>query len=176
MTLLAVLAKACGIALLMGAMLGAYAWSAMAEPLKSRVLRQAKWLAIPGYIGLFLWAAIFGFGVLAWGCDPVFGGWTRTPLLQGVVTSEILSCREAPIQARGKPELRATFPDLPDQWSQVYRHYDAASGLPPDTGKVWIGTLDGRAHQVSKSQLEFRAVPPRRGTPWWQPEEASDSW
>ncbi len=175
-TLFAVLAKACGIALLMGALLGAYAWSAMDEPRRSRVLRQAKWLAMPGYLGLFLWASIFAYGMLAWGCDPLFGGWTRTPLMPGLVTSEILACSEAPIQARGKPDLRAAFPELPEQWSLVYRHYDEVSGLPRDTSKVWIGTMDSRAYQVPKSQLEFRPVPPRRGTPWWQPEEASDSW
>jgi hypothetical protein len=176
MTLLAVLVKACGIALLMGALMGAFAWSTIDEPLKSRVLQQAKWLMLPGYVGLFLWAGIFGYGMLAWGCDPVFGGWTRTPLMQGLVTSEILSCREVQLQARGTPEARAEFPDLPDQWSQVYLHYDRVSGLPPDTSKVWLGTLDGRAYQVQKSRLQFRAVPPRRGMPWWQPQEAGDSW
>jgi hypothetical protein len=175
-TILAVLAKASGIALLMGALLGAWAWSALEEPRRSLILRQAKWLVLPGYVGVTLWAAIFGFGMLAWGCDPLFGGWTRTPLFQGLIASEIRSCRDTPIQARGKPELRAQFPHLPEHWSQVYRHYDKASGLAPDTSKLWVGSLDGRVYQFPKDQLEFRAVPPRRGTPWWQPEEAGDSW
>lgn len=176
MTALAILAKASGIALLMGALMGAWAGNALDEPRRTEILRQAKWLVVPGYVGLFLWVAIFGFGVLAWGCDPLFGGWTRTPLFPGIITSEILSCSERPVQARGKPGLRTEFPDLPEHWSQVYVHYDRAIGLPSDTSKVWIANLDGRVSQVPKSQLEFRPVPVRRGTPWWQPEEASDSW
>jgi hypothetical protein len=175
-TALAVIAKASGIALLMGALLGGWAWSALDEPRRSLILRQAKWLVIPGYVGVFLWAAIFGFGLFAWGCDPVFGGWTRTPLLHGSIAPEVLSCGDTPLQARGKAELRAEFPYLPNLWSQVYRDYDAAAGLTPDPAKVWIGTIDGRVYHVPKVQLEFRAVPPRRGTPWWQPEEASDAW
>ena len=148
----------------------------MDEPRRSVILRQAKWLVIPGYAGLFLWVVIFGYGVFARGCDPAFGGWIRTPLFQGFIASEILSCAETPLQARGKPELRAQFPYLPEHWSQVYRHYDQASGFAPDTAKVWIATLDNRVYHVPKTQLEFRAVPPRRGMPWWQPEEASESW
>ena len=113
MTSLAVLAKASGIALLMGALLGAWAWSALEEPRRSLILRQAKWLVLPGYVGVFLWAAIFGFGMLAWGCDPLFGGWTRTPLFHGLITSEILSCGTPPYKRGAKPELRAEFPHLP---------------------------------------------------------------
>lgn len=176
MTVLGVLAKACGIALLMGALLGAFAWNGLDEPRRSRILLQAKWLVVTGYAGVFFWAAAFGYGVLVWGCDPLFGGWIRTPLFHGVITSEILSCRETPLQARGKPQLRAQFPNLPEYWSQVYGHYDEVTEVTSDTGKVWIADIDGLAQQVPKVQLEFRTIPPRRGMPWWQPQEASESW
>jgi hypothetical protein len=27
-----------------------------------------------------------------------------------------------------------------------------------------------------RERLEFREVPPKRGIPWWRPQEAADSW
>lgn len=174
--MLAIVAKASVIALLMGALLGAWAWNALDEPRKSSILRQAKWLVLPGYAGLFLWVVVFAYGVFARGCDPAFGGWIRTPLFQGFIASEIRACSEIQLQARVKPELRAQFRHLPELWSQVYGHYDEVSGVMPDTGKVWIANIDNHVFHVPKTQLEFRVVPPRRGTPWWQPEEADESW
>jgi hypothetical protein len=153
------LAKVSGIALLMGALLGSYAWSSLDEPQRSRVVRQARWLVVPGYVGIGAWAVIFFLGLLFGGCDPLFGGWTRAPLLFGVPTSEVLSCSEPRLQARAKPG--ATHPDLPREWTYTYRHYDEASGYEPDTTMTWVSGEGTSLYHVPTSQLEFRPQPGR---------------
>ncbi len=177
MTLLAILVKACGIALFMGSLLGAYAWSALPEPQRSRVLGQAKWLVIPGYLGFALWVAVLTGGILVAGCDPVFGGFARTPTVARVGSSELLSCRETPQQARVRPELRERYPGLPVHWSHVYERYDQAIGAVPDTSRVWLYSMEENdILHPRRERLEFREVPPKRGIPWWRPQEAADSW
>lgn len=177
MNLFGLMAKASGIALLMGALLAAYAWTSLPEPRRSQVLGQAKWLVIPGYAGTAFWAVVFGLGILAGGCDPFFGGWSRTPTFLGFPSSEVLKCSEPAVQARVKPELEREYRRLPTLWSQVFLHYDEAVGLEPDSTRVWIFSLQRNALlHVPKERLEFRELPPRRGIIWWQPQEADEAW
>ena len=67
-TLLAVLAKACGIALVDGRPAGRLCVERNGRaPSSPRSCGRPSGSSIPGYVGLFLWAAIFGFGVLRLG-------------------------------------------------------------------------------------------------------------
>jgi hypothetical protein len=176
--LLATITKAGGIALLMGALLTAYAWAHFQEPRRTWLLRQAKWLVIPGYVVSAMWALLTAYGVFALGCDPVFGGWTRTPLWVGFPSSELLACSEQPIQARVKLELASKHPNLPAHWSHVYLHYNEAAWLDPNPERVWLFSMErNELRHVRTARLEFRPVPERRGgLLWWQPQEASEEW
>ena len=172
-----IVVQAAAIALLMGAILGAYAWN-LPEPSHSSLLKQAKWLAIPGYFGVGIWAAVLTYGVFVRGCDPVFGGWTRTPVWDNYPVSELLSCSETPMQARVKPELAAQYPYLPTRWSHVFLHYEEAADLPKREGTTWIFSMQtDRTLLVPSDRLEFRPAPPWGGklVPW-QPQEADPSW
>jgi hypothetical protein len=178
MNALAVVAKVAGISVLMGTLLGAYAWSYLGEPLRTRVLRQTKWLVVPGFVGTALWAGILAYGIFVHGCDPLFGGWARTPLSRGFPSSELLACSDRPLQARVKPELASRYPSLPVRWARVYRHYEEAAAMEPDSSRVWILPTQGNELlHVRKDRLEFRAVPEKRGgLLWWQPQEAAETW
>jgi hypothetical protein len=173
-----VVAKAAGIALLMGVLLAAYSWAHFPEPRRGWLLRQAKWLVLPGYLGVGLWVLLTAFGIFARGCDPVFGGWWRTPLWVGFPSSELLSCSETPLQARVKPDLSSEHPNLPIRWSHVYGHYDEAAGIDADPQRTWIFPMQANElRHVRTQRLEFRPVPERRGGwIWWQPQEAAEDW
>lgn len=163
MNALGLLAKASGLALLMGALLGSYAWSLLDEPERSKVVRQARWLIIPGYLGVGSWAVIFFLGLLYGGCDPLFGGWTRTPVWAGFATSEVLPCSEPRVQVRAKPGT--TSPGLPQEWTYIYRHYDEASGRQRDTTMTWVFGEGMLVSHVPTSELQFRPDTGRRRGP-----------
>jgi hypothetical protein len=76
-TLLSVLATAAGFAAFAGALLGCWAWAHDEGDRQALVLRRAKWLYLPGLMGMTVWAVIVAYGALTRGCDPLFGGWTR---------------------------------------------------------------------------------------------------
>jgi hypothetical protein len=167
--------RASAFYLLLGAVSAAWAWACVGEPRRSRLLRIASWLVIPGYVGVAVLVSSLAAGVVLRGCDPVLGGWTRAPVRMGFPTSEILPCSETPRQARARPGEADRFPVLPTQWSQVYRHYDESYGGTPRLDWVWIfSTRTNEMMHVPANRLEFRDVPPRRGgLLWWQPLAAS---
>jgi hypothetical protein len=173
----ALIARILGIALLMGALLAAHAWASLQEPQRARVLRQAGWLVVPGYVGVSIWVAVLCWGLLADGCDPLFGGFIRPPPWPEFPTSELPACSDSPVQARVKPELAAKYPELPTDWSQVYLRYDSVLTRAPDTSRVWLYTMaTNTLLRVPRYRLEFRQRPPKRGIPWWRPQEASEVW
>ena len=104
------LAKACGIALLMGALLGAWAWSALDEPADPRYCGRPNGSSFQA-----TWVCFSGSPFSAMECLP--GAVTRCSAAgfarrSSRGSSPPRSCLVAkrPLQARGKPELRAQFP------------------------------------------------------------------
>ena len=176
--MIGLLLRASAFYLVLGAMLAAWAWGYVADPLRSRLLRVAGWLVIPGYIGVAILVLSLAGGIVVGGCDPVLGGWTRAPMRVGLPTSELLACSETARQARAAPGEADRFPILPTEWSQVYEHYSQSFGVTPTPGWVWIFSMrTNEAMQVPVSRLEFRDAPPIRGDLlWWQPLAASDTW
>lgn len=86
MNVLAVLAKLAGTACLMAALLGAWAHG-LDEPRRGHLIGRTRWFVLLGYIGVMLWAALVWAGIVAWGCDPLFGGFARAP------ASRLYACR-----------------------------------------------------------------------------------
>ncbi len=162
---LGLLAQASGIALLLGALLGTYAAGLSEEPKRSNLLRQARWLVLPGYVGVGIWAVILAIGLLIGGCDPLFGGWVRSPRAAGAPASELPGCSDALVEARVRPALAAENPRVPADWSRVYRRYDDAMGVLPKPGWVWVETPRSGVIHVAADKLEFRDVP-RRWLAW----------
>ena len=153
----------------MGALLGALAWNGLDEPRRSVILRQAKWLVVPGYAGCFS-----GLQFSAMECSP--GGVTRCSgagfgrrFFRAHHVGDPFLCAKPRYRRGGSPSCEPNFPYLPEYWSQVYRHYDEVPGSRPTPARYGSLRLTARVYHVSKTQLEFRAIPPRRGTPWWQP-------